>query len=72
MAVGAARAQTAPAASPATYIHVGRLIAEPGAAPTTAKTLIVRDGKIEVIRDGYVAPVAGAKLVDLKAKTVMP
>ncbi len=70
--VGAAHAQTQPAASPATFIHVGRLIAEPGTAPTTAKTLIVRDGKIEAIRDGYVAPAAGAKLVDLKAKTVLP
>lgn len=72
LAVGAAQAQTPPAPSPATYIHVGRLIAEPGTAPSTTKTLIVRDGKIEAIRDGYVAPVAGAKLVDLKAKTVMP
>ena len=72
VAVGVAQAQTPPAPSPTTYIHVGRLIAEPGTPPTTAKTLIVRDGKIEAIRDGYVAPVAGAKLFDLKAKTVLP
>ncbi|GBF58577.1 imidazolonepropionase [Candidatus Phycosocius bacilliformis] len=55
-----------------TYIHVGRLIAEPGALPATAKTLIIRDGKIEAIRDGYVAPVGDAQLVDLKTKTVLP
>jgi imidazolonepropionase-like amidohydrolase len=59
-------------ATPATFIYAGKLIAEPGTPPTTAKTLIIRDGKIEAIKDGYVAPQAGTKIVDLKSKTVLP
>jgi imidazolonepropionase-like amidohydrolase len=69
VAAGVAQAQTA---APATYIYAGKLIAEPGSPPATAKTLIIRDGKIEAIKDGYVAPQAGAKIVDLKSKTVLP
>lgn len=65
----------APAAQPAaqvTYIHAGRLMAVPGEAVRGPSTIIVRDGKIVEIRDGYAEPEAGATAVDLKDRFVLP
>ena len=55
-----------------TYIHAGRLLDQPGQAPRGASTIIVRDGKIAEVRDGFVAPEADARLVDLKTQFVLP
>ncbi|MDG5488724.1 amidohydrolase family protein [Sphingomonas sp. BGYR3] len=66
----AAVAQGAP--SPATFIHAGRVIAEPGKAPLGPTTIIVRDGKVAELRDGHVAPDSGASVIDLRDKTVLP
>jgi imidazolonepropionase-like amidohydrolase len=55
-----------------TYIQVGRLLAIPGEAPMTARTLVIRDGKIAAILPGYVSGLAGQKTIDLKTMTVMP
>ncbi len=65
-----AQAQTAP--STVTYVHAGRLLAEPGSAPRGPSTVIVRDGKVAEVRDGLVQPEAGAKLVDLSNRFVLP
>ncbi len=65
-----ADAQTAPPA--VTYIQAGTLLDRPGQAPRGATTIIVRDGKIAALRDGFVAPEAGATLVDLRTAFVMP
>ncbi|MDY1006891.1 MULTISPECIES: metal-dependent hydrolase family protein [unclassified Sphingomonas] len=65
-----ADAQTAPPA--VTYIQAGTLLDRPGQAPRGATTIIVRDGKIVALRDGFVAPEAGATLVDLRTAFVMP
>lgn len=65
-----ANAQTAPPA--VTYIQAGTLLDRPGQAPRGATTIIVRDGKIVALRDGFVAPEAGATLVDLRTAFVMP
>ena len=64
-----AQAQPAPQA---TYIHAGRLLADPGDAPRGPSTVIVRDGKVAEVRDGLVPPEAGARLVDLSQKFVLP
>ena len=64
-----AHAQPAPQA---TYIHAGRLLAEPGEAPRGPSTIVVRDGKVAEVRDGLVPPEAGATLVDLSQKFVLP
>jgi imidazolonepropionase-like amidohydrolase len=61
-------AQTAPV----TYIHAGQLLDRPGEAPRGNSTVIVRDGKIAEVRDGFVPPEGGAKLVDLRDKFVLP
>ena len=65
----AAPAQSVPKVS---YIQAGALLATPGEAPRGNSTIIVRDGKVAEIRDGFVAPEAGAALVDLRDKFVLP
>jgi imidazolonepropionase-like amidohydrolase len=70
LAGAAGHAQTtAPAA---VYIHAGALLDRPGQAPRGAATIIVRNGRIEAVRDGLVAPESGAKLVDLSKQFVLP
>lgn len=55
-----------------TYIHAGRLLDRPGQPPRGNSTIVVRDGKIAEVRDGFAAPEAGATLVDLKDRFVLP
>ena len=56
-----------------TYIHAGRLIAVPGQAVRGPSTIVVDNGRIVSISDGHVAPAeAGATVIDLKDKTVLP
>jgi imidazolonepropionase-like amidohydrolase len=64
------RAQTP--AEPVVVIHAGALLDRPGQAPRGASTIIVRGTRIEAIRDGHVAPPAGARLIDLKREFVLP
>jgi imidazolonepropionase-like amidohydrolase len=75
----AAPAVAQPAAAPAaaapatvTYIHAGALLDRPGQPPRGNSTIVVRDGTVAEIRDGFVAPPAGATLVDLSRRFVMP
>ena len=65
-------AQTAAPTSKVTYIHAGALLDRPGKAPRGNSTIIVRDGKIAEVRDGFVPPETGAKLVALNDKFVLP
>ncbi|HWK75732.1 MAG TPA: amidohydrolase family protein [Povalibacter sp.] len=65
-------AQTPAAPEPAVYVHAGSLLDKPGQEPRGASTIIVRGGKIEAVRDGLVAPEAGAKLLDLSKQFVLP
>lgn len=65
-----ALAQTA--APKVTYIHAGKLLDRPGQAVRGPSTIVVRDGRVVEIRDGYAAPEAGATLVDLKDRFVLP
>ncbi|HWK35080.1 amidohydrolase family protein [Sphingomonas sp.] len=62
----------AAAQSQVSYIQAGRLLDRPGQAPRGPATIIVRDGKVAEVRDGLVAPEAGATLVDLRDRFVMP
>jgi imidazolonepropionase-like amidohydrolase len=73
--VGAAQAPSAPTATPSqvVYVHAGHLLDRPGeGAMRGASTVIVRDGKVAEVRDGFAAPEAGARLVDLKDRYVLP
>jgi imidazolonepropionase-like amidohydrolase len=53
-------------------IHAGRLLADPGQAPTSRRSLRIADGRIVAISDGFVAPPPGARLIDLKDRFVLP
>jgi imidazolonepropionase-like amidohydrolase len=63
---------SAPAIAAPTYIHAGRLIAIPGQAPRGPATVIVDEGKIVSIEDGFVLAPAGAATIDLRTRTVLP
>ncbi|RYF97423.1 MAG: amidohydrolase family protein, partial [Caulobacteraceae bacterium] len=68
-AVSPVLAQTA-APAKISVIHAGALLDKPGQAPRGASTIVVRNGKIESVRDGFVTPeaagVAGAPVLDLR------
>jgi imidazolonepropionase-like amidohydrolase len=64
--------QPVAAVSKVTFIHAGALLDRPGQAARGPSTIVVRDGKIAEIRDGLVPPEAGATLVDLSKKFVLP
>lgn len=61
---------TAEEASAKTYIHAGRLLADPATGRVEAnKTIVVERGKIAEIRDGYVGD---GSVVDLRDAFVLP
>jgi imidazolonepropionase-like amidohydrolase len=70
-----AAAQPAPAASQSSepiFIHAGTLLDRPGRPPRRNATIVVRDGRIESVQDGLVPPAAGARLIDLSDRFVLP
>ena len=60
------------ATSTQTWIHAGRVIAVPGQAPRGATTIVVQDGRIAALHDGFLPAPAGATVIDLKTRTVLP
>ncbi|MFW2850519.1 amidohydrolase family protein [Sphingomonas sp. TX0543] len=66
-----AAAQTA-APGKVIYIHAGALLDRPGQAPRGKSTIIVQDGKVVEVRDGFLVPPATAELIELQDKFVMP
>jgi imidazolonepropionase-like amidohydrolase len=55
-----------------TYIHAGRLMDVPGKSVRGASTIVVDQGRILSVQDGHVAAPAGASVIDLSDKTVLP
>ncbi|WP_033074361.1 amidohydrolase family protein [Sphingopyxis sp. MWB1] len=55
-----------------TVIHAGQLMAEPGKAVRGASTIIVENGRIVAVVDGFQPAAPGATLIDLKDKYVLP
>jgi imidazolonepropionase-like amidohydrolase len=53
-------------------IHAGQLLDRPGSAPKGQSTIVIRNAKIAEILPGHVAGPAGATLIDLKDKFVLP
>ena len=69
---GAALVAMATAANAETFaIQAGRLITDAAKSERGPATVIVENGRIKAILDGAVAP-AGATVVDMRGKTVMP
>jgi len=59
------------AAAEVTLIHAGQLLAVPGKEPSTNMTVIVEDGKITGVQNGFVAA-QDATVIDLSDKFVLP
>ena len=55
-----------------TVIHAGKLLDKPGAPPRGPSTVIIRNGKIAEVLSGHQPSPAGAALIDLKDKFVLP
>ncbi len=72
LAVGTAFAQT-PNDS-LVVVHAGRLLDRPGQTPRGASTVVIRNGRIEAIRDGFAAAdgFPGATVIDLRERYVLP
>jgi imidazolonepropionase-like amidohydrolase len=71
-AAGQAAAPAAAQQGPVTVIHAGTLLDRPGRAPRQRASIIVRDGRIEAVQDGFVPAPAGATLIDLSDRFVLP
>lgn len=66
---------TAISAADIKVIHAGELLAVPGESPKAQQTVVVEDGRIKEVRDGFVAASEfgeDAILVDLSSSFVMP
>lgn len=64
---------TAPAPTgPITYVHAGHLLDRPGKPMRGPSTIVLQGGKIVSVLDGFAALPAGASLIDLKDRYVLP
>jgi imidazolonepropionase-like amidohydrolase len=61
-----------PAAAETIVVHAGRLIADPAQRPRGPSTITIVDGRIQSVADGLQPAPAGARLIDLSARTVLP
>ena len=56
-----------------TLVHAGKLLDRPGHEPRGASTLVIRGGKVEAVRDGFVADgFPDATIIDLGNHFVLP
>lgn len=58
--------------TPATYILAGHVLDRPGQPARGASTIVIRDGKVAEVRDGFATPEAGATVIDLKNAYLLP
>ncbi len=54
------------------YIHAGTLLDGPGREPRREATLVIQKGKITAVQDGFTKAPAGARVVDLRDRFVLP
>ena len=55
-----------------TYVHAGTLIDGTGAAPRTEQTVIIQDGTVTAVRNGFVTAPDSATLINLSEQYVLP
>jgi imidazolonepropionase-like amidohydrolase len=61
-----------PAAAETVIVHAGRLIADASRPASGPSTITITDGRITAVTAGLTPAPAGARLVDLSGKTVLP
>jgi imidazolonepropionase-like amidohydrolase len=66
------RAPAPPAEPGVTMIHAGTLMDRPGRAPRRNVTIMVRDGLIQSVQDGFTTAPVGARVIDLRDRFVLP
>lgn len=71
-ALAAALLSATSAAAAPIYIHAGRLIAVPGQPARGPSTVVVDEGKIVSVQDGFVPAPDGTAAIDLRTRTVLP
>ena len=54
------------------YLHCGKLVDAKNGVVLTERTIIVSENLIKSVEKGYVNPTDNSKIIDLKAKTVLP
>lgn len=64
-------AAAAPAAT-VTFVLAGQLLDRPGQPPRGPSTVVIRDGKVAEVRAGFATPEAGARVIDLRDRFVLP
>jgi len=70
--LGLAQARQTPAAPASTCVQAGRLLADPASGKVeTGKTVVVENGKVARVEDGYVSE-GCASVIDLKDSFVLP
>jgi imidazolonepropionase-like amidohydrolase len=62
----------APAAAETVIVHAGHLITDASKPAAGPSTITITDGRITAVTAGLTPPPAGARLVDLADKTVLP
>lgn len=78
-----ARAADPAAAAPATQgqaqapqrivvVHAGRLLDRPGKAPRGPSTIVIRDGRVSEVRDGFVDVPGSQQVIDQRSRFVLP
>ncbi|MFZ1742087.1 MAG: amidohydrolase family protein [Pontixanthobacter sp.] len=63
---------SAQASAETTYIHAGSVLADAASEPSGPATIIVTDGRIVSIEDGFLPTPDGATMVHLPEKTLLP
>ena len=55
-------------------VHAGRLLDRPAQPARGASTILIRNGKVDAVREGFldVAGYPGAQVIDLRGKFVLP
>ncbi|MEE4350596.1 MAG: amidohydrolase family protein [Pacificimonas sp.] len=69
---GTAALLLSPAALAATLIHAGSLITDASKPARGASTIVVEDGRVVAVENGFRAAAAGDKVFDLRGHTVLP
>jgi imidazolonepropionase-like amidohydrolase len=63
---------SAPAAAETVVVHAGRLIADASRPASGPSTITIVDGRVSTVAAGLQPAPAGARLIDLSGKTVLP
>jgi imidazolonepropionase-like amidohydrolase len=53
-------------------VHAGRLLDRPGRAPRGPSTVVIRDGRVSEVRDGFVDVPGSQRVIDQRTRFVLP